>query len=62
MAILVQIRLWRRDTRELDLARHMFDQTRSTDALAGYARMIEARRGKGSSPPSEQPKQGEIES
>ena len=28
--------------------------TRSTDALAGYARMIEARRGKGS-PPSEDP-------
>jgi hypothetical protein len=53
-AIVLQIRLWRRDTRQLDLARHMFDQTRSTDALSGYARMLEARTGKGS-PPSDDP-------
>ena len=54
-AILVRVRLMLRDKRELDLARHVFDQTRSTDGLDGYARVIQARKGKGSPPPPEQP-------
>lgn len=61
-----QIRLTIQDVGERRLARHVFDQTRDTDALDGYARMIEARNGKSSSAPTQhradESKQAEIES
>jgi hypothetical protein len=39
-----QLRLHLRDSADRNLARHMFDQARSTQALDGYTKMIKARR------------------
>ena len=36
-AIFVQLRLWYRDHSRLKFARYVFDHTRSTDALGGFA-------------------------
>lgn len=39
-AIFVQLRLWHRDHSRLKFARYVFDHTRSTDALGGFARLV----------------------
>ena len=61
-----QISLTIQDVGERRFARHVFEQTGDTDALDGYARMIEARSGKSSSPPTQhrtnESKQAESES
>jgi hypothetical protein len=38
-----QARLHLRDKGDRDLAKHMFDQTRSTQALSGYADVVRSR-------------------
>jgi hypothetical protein len=43
-AILVQVRLHLRDQADRKFARHVFDQTRSTDALDGHTRVIKERK------------------
>jgi hypothetical protein len=39
-----QVRVGLRDRGDRKLAKHIFDQTRSTDALDGYTQLVEARK------------------
>ena len=41
---LIQLRLFLRDRGDRKFARYVFDQTRSTTALRGYAELVEKRR------------------